>query len=422
MILRSGLLAADAPSKTITMGFIGMGTQNRGLLDGFLNREGTRVLAVCDVDTKRRENAKKMVEGKYADKMAAGTYKGCDTYSDFRELVARKDIDAVCIATPDHWHALTSIACLNSGKDVYCEKPLAHTVLEGRAMVNATRKNNRVLQTGSMQRSMFEFRAACELVRNGAIGKISHIDVNIGGPAKPCDLPTEAEEPGLNWDLWLGPAPMRGYSSVLSPRGVHSHFPDWRNYQEYAIGMIGDWGAHHFDIAQWGLGFDDGGPVEFTPAPGNAGNGARFKYANGVEVIHTNKWSGGEVNGVLFHGDKGRIQVNRGHFKYWEGETLKVEDRKECAQLLKDLLPANAVHLYKSEDQLNDFLKCVRDRSKPICDVEIGHRTASVCNLVSATYYYRKPIKWDPKTESFVDGTGDAKWLTREYRGEWKLA
>ena len=399
------------------MGFIGMGTQNRGLLSGFLGRHGTRVLAVCDVDTSRRENAKKMVEKHYGDKMASGAYKGCDTYSDFRELIARKDIDAIVIATPDHWHALISIAALKAGKDVYCEKPMAHTVLEGRAMVKAVRKHKRVFQTGSMQRSMFEFRAAAELVRNGVIGKISHVDVSIGGPAVFCDLPEQPMEPGLDWNMWLGPAPMRGYSSVLSPRGVHTHFPDWRNYREYACGMIGDWGAHHFDIAQWALGFDDSGPVEFIPAEKpKAQCGVRYRYANGVEVVHT------PGNDVVFYGDAGKIEVNRGKFKLWLGDKLKTDDRKECVLLLKDLLPANPVRLYDSEDHLEDFLKCIRSRKQPICDVEIGHRTATICNLVSEVYYNNQVIKWDPKAEKFTGGTGDPKWLTREYRGPWKLA
>jgi len=419
LILRSGLWAADTtPNAEITMGFIGMGKQSQYLLDGFLQREGTRVLAVCDVDTKRRENAKSVVEKYYAAKIPSGEHHGCAAYNDFRELVARKDIDAVVIATPDHWHALTAIAACNSGKDVYCEKPLAHTVLEGRAMVNAVRKNQRILQVGSMQRSMFEFRAACELVRNGCIGKISHVDVSIGGPARFCDLPEEPAEPGLDWNRWLGPAPMRPYNSVLSPRGVHDNYPDWRSYREYASGSIGDWGAHHFDIAQWGLGFDEGGPVKFLPSPekDNPQKGARFQYANGIEVIHKDE------DGVVFHGDAGKILVNRGVFKLWLGNELKTEDINEARQLLKDLLPTNAVRLYASSDHLRDFLRSVHTRKAPICDVETGHRTATVCNLVSQLYYHGETIKWDPKTEAFVDRTGNPKWLTKEFREPWKVS
>ena len=210
LILRSGLFAADtAPSRQITLGFIGVGKQGSGLLHACLPRADVRVLAVSDVDTTRRNLAKQAVAAQYSNTAKSGQDKGCDAYDDFRELLARRDIDAVVIATPDHWHALIAIAAAKAGKDIYCEKPMAHTVLEGRAMVNAVRANQRILQVGSMQRSMGEFRAACELVRNGVIGKVAKVDACVGGPPKPCDLPEENMEPGLDWDLWLGPAPRR---------------------------------------------------------------------------------------------------------------------------------------------------------------------------------------------------------------------
>src|SRR5690349_20616474 len=236
-LLPSRIWSAETkPNDRIALGFIGMGTQNRGLLGGFLTHKQTQVLAVCDVDTTRRENAKKIVEDYYANKNPAGAYKGCATHHDFRELIGRKDIDAVVIATPDHWHAFIAITAANAGKDIYCEKPLCESIRESQAMIRAVRKNNVVFQTGSMQRSSREFRTACELVRNGVIGKIRTVEVAVGGPAVPCNLPTEAEEPGLDWDMWLGPAPQRGYNSELSPRGVHKHFPNWRNYREYGGG------------------------------------------------------------------------------------------------------------------------------------------------------------------------------------------
>src|SRR5262245_40096595 len=253
-----------APSERITLGFIGTGTQGRGLMDNFLGHQEAQVVAVCDVDTTRREHHKQKVDGFYSAK-GNKEYKGCAAFKDFHELIARKDIDGVVVATPDHWHAFISIAACDSGKDVYCEKPLSLTIHEARAMVNAARKNNRVFQTGSMQRSSSEFRKACELVRNGRLGDIKQVIVDVGGPSRPCDLPEEQLEPGLNWDMWLGPAPLRPYNSILSPRGVHQHFPDWRNYKEYSGGMMTDWGAHHFDIAQWGLGMDESGPIEIIP-------------------------------------------------------------------------------------------------------------------------------------------------------------
>jgi predicted dehydrogenase len=419
LILPSRLWAADgAPSKQITLGFIGIGKQGAGpLLSGCLPRPDLRVLAVSDVDFTRRNLAKQTVEAHYAQKSTAGNYKGCDAYGDFRELLARKDIDAVVIATPDHWHALIAIAAAEAGKDIYCEKPLAHTILEGRAMVNAVRANNRIFQTGSMQRSMGIFRAACELVRNGVIGTVNHVEAEVGGPPIFCNLPEEPAEQGLDWNFWLGPAPMRPYNSILSPRGACTNFPDWRHYREYGGGMVCDWGAHHFDIVQWAFGFDATGPVEFFPATTpDAQFGARWRYANGLEVTHR---SG---NGITFYGDKGKIFVNREKFQLWLGGQLKAETMDDYSPLLKELLPANAVRLYRSTNQISDWVKAMQTRILPICDVEIGQRSATICSLVNQVYFHGKVIKWNPKKEEFIDGTGDPSWLTREYRAPWKLA
>ncbi|HEY0548488.1 MAG TPA: Gfo/Idh/MocA family oxidoreductase, partial [Verrucomicrobiae bacterium] len=315
-ILPSHIWAAETkPNSKLTMGFIGMGKQSRGLLGGFLSAE-TRVLAVCDVDTTRRENAKKRVDDYYEKKSGAADG-GCSAYNDFRELINRKDIDAVCIATPDHWHAIITLAALRAGKDVYCEKPLTHNIHEAVEVMRAVDANKRVLQTGSMQRSSKEFRVACELVRNGAIGNVQRVEVQFGDPGRPCDLKEEAAEPGLDWNMWVGPAPMRPYSSVLSPRGMHDNFPDWRNYREFGGGMVTDWGAHHLDIAQWGLGMDDSGPVEVLP-PATAGKkrGAKLVYANGVSVEHGNGF------GVEFYGSEGVVQVNRGKFTFKRGDEM----------------------------------------------------------------------------------------------------
>ena len=418
LFLRPRLWAQDSvPSKQITLGFIGTGKQAGGLLKGCLGRSDTRVLALADVDAFRCNLAKEAVESTYADATKAGTYKGCDTYTDFRDLLARKDIDAVVIATPDHWHALAAIAAANAGKDIYVEKPMAHTVLEGRAMVKAVRASQRVLQVGSMQRSSGEFRAACELVRNGVIGTVAKVDANVGGPPVPCNLPEEATEPGLDWNFWLGPAPLRPYNSALSPHGIPGNWPQWRAYREFGSGQVGDWGAHHFDIVQWAFGYDESGPVEFFAAnqPG-AQSGVRWRYANGTEVTHR------PGNGITFYGDKGKIYVNRGKFQLWLGDTLKSDMMDDFSPLLKELLSANAVRLYRSTNHMANWVECIRTRKAPICDVETGQRSATVCNLVNAVYFSGKGFKWDPKAETFADGTGDAAWLTREYRAPWKLA
>ena len=414
-ILPSRIWAAPVqPGDRLGLGFIGMGKQNSGLLSGFLRKAGTQVIAVCDVDTNRREHARKTVDQFYTSK-SGSVSKSCAAHPDFRELLARPDIDAVVIATPDHWHAF--IAAANAGKDIYCEKPLCETIHQSEAMVKAVRRAKRVFQTGSMQRSSKEFRAACELVRNGAIGRINRVEVGVGGPAVPCDLPAEAAEPGLNWDFWLGPAPVRPYNSVLSPRGVHDHFPDWRKYREYGGGGVTDWGAHHFDIAQWGLGMDASGPVEVIPASEpNAQSGVRLLYATGVEVVHT---SG---NGVWFHGGEGRVYVNRGKFELHRGAEQLAKEPGQADAMLTRFLPPNAVRLYKSDDHKQDWLDCVRSRQIPICDVEIGARTVNVCQLVNLAYYHGRRMKWNPQRRQFEHGAGDKSWLDVPQRDSWKVA
>ncbi len=438
--LKSVLLTASAPailpasawsapgglSDKITLGFIGMGRQNMGLLGRFMGKAEVQVTAVCDVDTHRREHAKTVVEAHYARNTQSGVYRGCREFNDFRDLLACEDIDAVVIATPDHWHALISIAAAKAGKDIYCEKPLSQSINEARAMVKATRKYKRVFQVGSMQRSSREFRVACELVRNSVIGKVSHVDAGFGGPAKPCDLPGEAAEPGLDWDLWLGPAPLRDYNAVLSPRGVHNHFPRWRDYREYGGGGVTDWGAHHLDITHWGLGMDESGPVEIVP-PANAdkaSSGVRLVYPGGVVVNHISD------NGVTFHGSDGVVHVNRGRMEVTvHGKTraryLTKDDKPALAQQL-DVLEAEflanpGVQLHRSTDHYADFLNAMRTRKPPICDVEVGARTVTGCHLISLAYWHGAHMKWDPKKERFLGGTGDKKWLDVTYRGSWKI-
>jgi predicted dehydrogenase len=401
-----------AANDRLALGFIGMGTMNRGHLGHFLGQKDVQVVAVCDVDTTRRESAKKTVEDKYGKDQKNGSYKGCAAYDDLRELTGRKDIDAVVIATPDHWHAIAALEALKAGKDVYCEKPLTLTIHEAKTLIDAARKHDRVFQVGSQQRSDQEFRRACEYVRSGRVGKLQTVYVNVGPSSKPCDLPEEMLEPGLDWDRWLGPAPKRAYNSVLSPRGVHKHFPNWRNYREYSGGMMTDWGAHHFDIAQWGLGMDDSGPVEIIP-PENAkaDKGVKYLYANGVPLIHADKTDKGRgVNGVLFVGADGWVEVNRGYLK------------SDPADIITRPLGDKEVHLYKSPGHQRDWLNCVRSRKRPICDVEIGARSVTVCHLGNIAYWTHQSFKWSPKDWTFVDASAEvAKWMDRARRDPWKL-
>lgn len=404
-----------SPTNRITLGFIGMGKQNSYLLTEFIHRPQTQVVAVCDVDTTRRERAKQKVEDFYAGK--AGGFKGCLAYRDFRDVLARRDIDAVVIATPDHWHAPIAIAAAKAGKDIYCEKPLCQSIREARAMVNAVRANGRVFQTGSMQRSSREFRIAVEVIRNGRLGKIEKVEAAVGGPAIPCDLPAEAEEPGLDWDLWLGPAPVRPYHSALSPRGVHDHFPAWRRYREYGGGGVTDWGAHHFDIVQWALDMDASGPIAISAPPReNAKSGVTFTYANGTVVHHA------AGNGITFFGTDGRLSVNRGKFELWISGEKRAESLADLDKVDAELLGSDARRVYKSSNHKVDFLNAMATRKPPITDVEVGARTVSVCHLVNLAYYHGKALKWDPREERFTDGTGDPAWLDVPHREPWKVA
>jgi predicted dehydrogenase len=386
------------PNDTIQIGVIGTGGSRGGFRQGLnvaraaAHHPGCKVIAVCDVDGVHLEEA--------AQVFGAGTAK----YHDYRELLVRKDIDAVIIGTPDHWHGILCVAAMNAGKDVYCEKPLTLTIEEGKRIVRTAREKKRVFQTGSQQRSDPRFRLACELVRNGRIGVIKRVVTHlpggaVGGPFEPKPIP-----PDFDWDMWLGPAPMADYM----PERTHGSFRHWL---DYSGGMMTDWGAHHNDIAQWGLGMDSSGPIA-VEAIGTRRVGKNcfnafwefdvtYTYPGGITLLCTNK---GE-NGVDFEGEEGSIFVSRG--------TIRASDPK----LLEEPLPASATRLYVSNDHVGNFLNCVRSRQQPICHAEIGHRSVTVCHLgnISLRLEGRK-LHWDPKRERFVGDAEANAMLSRPMR------
>ncbi len=391
------------PNEQIVMAAIGVGGQGSYIMKKAMAHPGVRFVAVCDVDADRREKAAAAVKDKQ---------KGdCATYADFRELLARGDIDAVTIGTVDHWHALTSIAAMKAGCDVYCEKPLALTIAEGQAMVQAARKYDRIFQVGSMQRSDPRYRLACELVRNGRIGKVHTVEARIGenpigGPFKEVAVPN-----GLDWDFWKGPTADIPYVKER----CHYNFRWW---YEYSGGKMTDWGAHHNDIAQWGLGTDATGPVEVTAVGKEPSKKAEsynchphfavtYRYADGVRLVTTSE---GE-NGNRFHGDRGWIFVNR--------RRIEASD----SRLIEEPLSKDADRLYASNDHMGNFLDGVRTRRRPICDVEIGHRSASVCHIGVIAMRTGLPLLWDPKAERFHGSHADAAnaMISREMRAPWKL-
>jgi len=404
-IAAPSVLRSRRPNAKLGLAFIGMGTQNRYHLSVFLKNTDVRVVAVCDCDTSRREHARKMVDDAY---QSQGT---CFASVDYLEVLARPDVDAVVIASPDHWHAAMVIDAAKAGKDIYCEKPLSYNLAEARLMIEAVRKFNRVLQTGSQQRTEFGqvFPKAVEAVRSGRIGQL--LTVHVGVPVKktgvcpvPCDLPEEPMEPGLDWDRWLGPAPMRAYNAVLSPRGVHNNYPDWRLYREYSGGMITDFGAHHFDIAQWGIGADDSGPVQaLPPLKADSMFGARLIYASGVEVLH------GRPGGCLFTGSSGWIHVDRG--------VLKASND----HILTDPLGPKDFLIPRAESHHKDWLRAVADRKPPICDVEVGARSVAACHLVNLVYQHKRPLNWNPKTWEFENDPEANAWRDYQRREGYSL-
>lgn len=417
----------SAPSQRLTLGCIGMGKQMGGHLTNFLNRDDVQVVAVCDVDTTRRENAQQRVETAYAT-ATERTFRGCAAFNDFREVLARKDIDAVVIATPDHWHAYIAIAAVKAGKDVYCEKPLTYNIREALELVKAVRQSNRIFQTGSQQRSSKEFRVAAELVRNGVLGRVSAINVSFGDPARPYSEPAEELEPGLDWNTWCGPGPLVNYSPFLSPRGLHTNYPDWRKTWEFGGGMITDWGAHHIDIAQWALNADGSGPVEIR-APQNwetAKRGAQLIYADGTVLTHVRS------KGVSFYGTEGEVHVNRGKFelvmdgktvhKFWDKEVDKTTSLdREVLFTTREYLADAKIKLYESKNHFQDFLDAVKSRRPPICDVAVGASSVIACHLMNFAYHFGANAKWNPAKNKFVSG-GNSKWLTRDhYRNGWKV-
>lgn len=416
VIIPSAVWAVKAPpSEQIRVGVVGTGRLIQGLLPSFLH--ASKVVAVCDVDTTRREDAQQKVKKHYAE---TGN-NDCDAYENYEDLLARDDIDAVVIATPDHWHAIITIAALRAGKDVYCEKPLTHDIAESIAIMKEVEKTGRVLQTGSWQRSKKEFRVACELARNGIAGKVESVTTSFGDPARPCDLPEETMEPGLDWNQWVGPAPTHPYNSELSPRGVHKHFPQWRRYREFGGGGLADMGAHHLDIVQWALGMDASGPVKaLPPEDPNAKRGTRLVYANGVEVTHTPGFD------VDMKCSNGRIQVGRGKFHLeLEGKTFAKFTQKEDGGSLdravilteEEFLKDAKVRLYKPDgSHVEDFLKSMRTRKKPLTDEIIGSRSAICCHLMNLAYEHHQPIMWDPIKLAFSDTSCNPKWLTGSQR------
>ena len=399
-IVPSTVLGRNAPGNRITVGLIGMGLMMGSHHHIMLGRQDTQVLAVCDVDRGRRERAQAQTEKAYGAKQASGVYKGCDAYNEYERIIECSDIDAVVVATPDHWHTMISLAAMKSGKDVYVQKPMTLTIREGRLMSNAARQYGAILQVGSQQRSERAFRKACEIVRNGWIGKVHTIYTSLGEFPPPQTLPEEPIPDGFDYDRWLGPTPWYPYNKK---RVEGNYGGGWRCFWEYGSRKNGDWGAHHFDIIQWALGMDDSGPVAFIPKGYEGAEYQSHVYANGTKVWKNHPVKNGQM--IQFIGESGEVLVSR-------------DDRLETTPAaLKDrpLAPGD-VHLYESYDHEGNWIECIKTRKQPICPAEIGHRTATVCHLNGIAERLGRPIKWDPVKEEIIGDDCASRWLDRPRR------
>jgi predicted dehydrogenase len=432
-IVPSSVFGACAPSNRINIGAIGTGRISRDHdMPGVWKYDDVRIVAVADVDAHRLEEAKMYVENYYSKK--TGKPYSVAMYDDYMELLANRDIDAVLISTPDHWHARQAVDAVRAGKDVYLQKPASLTVAEGRVMSNAVNASGRILQIGSQQRSMQQFRVACELVRNGRIGQLKSIEVRL--PVDPFGGKTE-EMPvpkGFNYDAWLGQTPYVYYTvDRVHPQQGYGR-PGWLRCEQFGAGMITGWGAHHFDIAHWAMDREYSGPVEISgktdfPKPGlglwdvHGRYETRMVYDNGVTVTGVTD-SGEKPNGVLFTGSEGWIFVSRGAYAASPNEPASAKSSALQASDPKILLPLtenDPVRLYQSSDHHGNWLECVRTRQLNITPAEVAHRSCSVCLLQHIAMKLNRTLYWDPVTERFKNDDEANSMIARHQRSPYNL-
>lgn len=369
----------------IVMGCIGMGGQGRGDMGGFMGFGDVRVVAICDVVEAHRNQAENQVNSRYGNK-------DCKAYRDFRDVVARDDIDAIFIGTPDHWHALVSIAAMKNGKDVYCEKPETLTVREGREMVTVARTYGRVFSGGS-QRVWGDYNWFHKMTYGGRIGEVQAAWVNVGGPSGQCNYAYEPTPAGVDWDMWLGPAPWRPFHPSLIRGG-------FRAFRDYSGGGMTDWGCHTFGGALFGCNLHRTGPVEIIPPDGKDVKNLTYVFENGVKIYHGGGWGGI----LTFKGSEGEI-----------GERGDKSGNKETP-------PNIYIPNYKGRGGIfGDFLHCVRTRQKPFRDIEIAHCTATVSHLGNIAYWLNRPLKWDPVKEEIIGDAEAGRWLDRTKREPWTV-
>lgn len=434
-IVPSTVFGASAPSNKINIAAIGLGRISRSHdMPETMKYDAARIIAVCDIDSKRLKEGKHYVEGYYAEKTGKKNYVDVVMYPDFRELLLNRNIDAVLVSTPDHWHSIPAMEAAKAGKDIYLQKPASLTITEGRALSDTINRTGRILQIGSQQRSANpwpQFKRACELVRNGRIGKIHTIKIGLpGDPSGPEEL--EMPIPGnLNYDMWLGSTPDVYYTEKrIHPQEDYSR-PGWLRCEQFGAGMITGWGAHHVDTAHWGMGTEFTGPIEVEaeadfPTSGlwnvHGSFNVKAKYANGVNMYI----SGDNPNGVRFEGSEGWIFVTRGNYAVTASDPVSNDNNRKSLdasdpKILSSEIGKDEIHLYHSEEQHGNWLDCIKSRKQPVAPAEVGHRSCSACLVSHIAMKLPGKLYWDPMTEKFLDNEKANSMLSRPMRNPWHL-
>lgn len=429
-IVPASVFGKNAPSNRINVGAIGTGRISRFHdMPGVWKYDTAKIVAVCDLDSKRAEDGKTLVNKYYSEKTGK-PYDGVEVYLDYRELLANKDIDAVIISTPDHWHALNAIHAVEAGKDVYLQKPASLTIEEGRALSNAVHKSGRILQIGSQQRSSPQFRYAAELVRNGRIGQLKKVLIGLPGDPAGEEEPEMPIPKNLNYDMWLGPTPYVYYTEKrVHPQADYDR-PGWLRCEQFGAGMITGWGSHHVDSAHWGMDTEYTGPIEVWGSAEFPKSGlwdvhgifqTEALYENGVHMIINNEMT----NGIRYEGTDGWIFVTRGNYQATASDPVSKDEVKPLdasdPKILKSVIGPDEIHLYESNDHHGNWLESVRTRKQPITPVEIAHRSCSACLIHHIAMKLDRKLYWDPIKERFKNDDEANGMLSRSQRYPYNL-
>jgi len=430
-IVPATVFGKNAPSDKINIGQIGFGriAMTHDLAET-LKYDVARIVAVADFDSNRAEKGKQFIENYYTKKTGSAGYVDVKTYGDYREILADKSIDAVIISTPDHWHAQPAIEAALAGKDIYVQKPTSLTIKEGQLLRDVVNRKKVVLQVGTQQRAMPQFRIAAELVRNGRIGKLE--TVKIGLPGDPSG-PEAAEMPvpkNLNYNGWLGSTPEVYYTEIrVHPQNSLTDRPGWLRCEQFGAGMITGWGQHHFDSAAWGMDTELTGPVSIEAVAQFPKSGlwnvhgdfmAKAEYKNGITMLT----SGGYPNGIRYEGSEGWIFVTRGDYKASPSDpveagrnskSLDASDPKTLTSVIKE----NEIHLYTIDNQHGNWLDCIKSRKEPISPVEKGHRACSICLITHIAMKLGRKLTWNPDKELFVNDNEANSMLSRSQRAPY---